>query len=85
MKKSIFEAVANHLWDHRYYYNELHQFDYPWYAGISQKYSRYLSLAAVDAIQEIWPNIIEKDFYVNKKDFLDDLSFEIKYQGEDIT
>ncbi len=85
MKKSIFNAVVNHLWDHRYYYNDLSEFDYPWYAGIPPKYSRYLSSAVVDAIQEIWPNIIEKDFYVNKKTFVKDLNFEIKYQGEDIT
>lgn len=85
MKKSIFNAVVNHLWDHRYYYNNASEFDYPWYAGIPKKYSRYLSHESVDAIQSLWEKIIEKDFYTSKRTFVEDLRFELEYLGEKIT
>ena len=85
MKKSIFNAVVNHLWDHRYYYNVYSEFDFPFYAGIPKKYSRYLSTEAVDAIQSLWTNIIEKDLYTSKRTFAEDLRFELEYLGEKIT
>lgn len=62
MTRDKFNEIINHLW---YYHDVLADmypdFDYPSYGGLKSKMNDQ-SPEAVDAMQEIWENLIEGDY-----------------------
>lgn len=83
MKKHIFDATINHLWQHRFYYYDDHLFDFPFYGGIPRKINRTFSSEAVDAMQNVWEEFTN-DFYKTKKQFASAYKVELKILGENV-